>query len=430
MRVAVVGAGIVGVTTALALAEQGHRVEVYERRASVAAEASFANAGLVAPGEAVRWSSPSAALPALLVQALRHVGHSPGLTPWLWRWWRAHQGPRLRHQREQLHQLARYSQQQLKRLSASLALEHERQQGHLVLLRTGQELDQAQADLALLSELGERFTLLDPAQARRIEPGLNPDTKLSAAIHMPLAEVANCRQAAQMIKAHAQALGVRFHFQHEVVALAPGQPVQLHWRSVSEPGAGELHPGGDAPPPADVSEHDAVVLCSATPSLALLRPLGLRLPLRPVWGCTITAPLRSMEASPDMAPRASVLDDSRKVCLLRLGQRLRVSGGAQWVGSADTPHAPTLKLLYRTLDDWFPGVAQISRAQAWQGARPMLSDNLPALGASGLPGIWFNLGHGDHGWALSAGCARVLADVISQRTPDVDISHLTAQRWR
>ena len=174
MRVAVIGAGIVGVTTAYELARDGHQVTVFERRASVAEETSFANAGVVAPGYVTPWAAPG--MPAKVLRHLlsRHAPvrlarpFAPGQWGWMWRWWRACRAPVFAVNRERLHRLARYSQQRLRRLSANLQLDHEQARGVLVLLRTPQDLAMARGSLKLLAEFGVRFHLIDGAQARTV----------------------------------------------------------------------------------------------------------------------------------------------------------------------------------------------------------------------------------------------------------------------
>ncbi|MES2718783.1 MAG: D-amino acid dehydrogenase [Pseudomonadota bacterium] len=424
MRVAVIGAGIVGVTAAFELARDGHAVTVFERRASVAEEASFANAGVVAPGYVTPWAAPG--MPAKVLKHLlsRHAPvrlawpMAPGQLRWLWRWWRACRAPVFASNRAQMHRLARYSQQRLQALSQELQLDHEQARGYLVLLRSAQELAGARASLKLLAELGVDFHLVDGTKARLVEPGLNPAAPLHAAVHLPADEVGNCRQFAQAMRAEAQRLGAVFHFQRTVLGIVPGAAPQLRHR-----------PSGTADAPQDTG-FDAVVVCAALGASALLRPLGLRLPLMAVHGFSLTAPLRLVEGHPDLGPRAGVMDEKYKVAISRLGQRVRVAGSAEVGGRLDHIQPGALQTLHKVLDDWFPGCAQLAQAQAWKGARPMLPDGPPVIGASGTPGVWLNLGHGSSGWALACGSARVLADQIAGRAPGIDVSGLSLARLR
>ena len=422
MRVAVVGAGIVGVTTAFELARDGHNVTVFERRGTVAEESSFANAGVVAPGYVTPWAAPG--MPAKVLRHLlsRHAPVrlarplAPGQLGWMWRWWRACQAPVFAANRERLYRLARYSQQRLTAVSDELQLDREHAQGYLVLLRAPRDLVLARASLKLLAELGVNFHLVDGARARGIEQGLNPDTPLHAAVHLPQDEVGNCRQFAHLLRGEAQRLGAVFHFNRTVASVTAGaQPLLLH------------RPTGSAEAPQQ-AQVDAIVVCAAMGAAALLKPLGLRLPIAAVHGYSISAPLRHLEGFPHLGPAAGVMDERYKVAISRLGQRVRVAGSAELGGRPEQHSEAAIHTLHKLLDDWFPGCANLAQVQRWKGARPMLPDGPPVLGASGAPGVWLNLGHGSSGWALSCGSARVLADQVGGRAPAIDVNGLDIGR--
>jgi D-amino-acid dehydrogenase len=419
MRVAVIGAGVVGVTTAYELAADGHEVSVYECHDTVASGTSFANAGVVAPGYVTPWAAPG--MPA---KVLRHLfeTHAPvrfgganaaALLPWMWRWWRACKPTVYRANRQRMALLARYSSKRLRELTGKLDLDYENAQGVLVLLRGARELSQVQASLQALRELDFPFDLLDSAQCRKLEPALNEHTPLHAAIGLPRDAVGNCRQFAQLLKSQAQERGARFLFRHEVLALQSGKA----------PRVDALREGA-----AVSAAFDAVVVCAGHQANRLLRPLGSALPIVPVYGYSVTAPLQHLEGHPLPGPRAAVLDEKYKVAVSRLGQRIRVSGSAELGGSSAAMNQAALATLYKVLDDWFPGAARLSQASAWKGARPMLPDGPPVLGRSRAAGIWLNLGHGSSGWALSCGSARVLADLVAARTPAIDITGLGIER--
>lgn len=416
MRIAIIGAGIIGVTTAYELAADGHAVTVFERGSAVADGTSFANAGVIAPGYVTPWAAPGMAWKVLRQMTGRHaaVRVAPSAllrdAGWLWRWWRACRPAVHGANRTHMHRLARYSQERLTGLSQRLQLDYERGQGYMVLLRGERELAAARGGLKLLAELGVAFELLDAARARQLEPGLNPGTPLRAAIHLPQDGVGNCRQFAHLLKAEAQKLGARFQFQQTVRAVHPGPTVTL-----------DLTDGPQA--------FDAAVVCAGVDAGTLLAPLGLRLPLLPVWGYSLTAPLRELEHAPDLGPRSALMDERYKVAISRLGRRVRVAGSAELGGQAGRFHDGAMATLHRVLDDWFPGAAQLAKAQRWKGARPMLPDGPPVIGPSGREGLWLNLGHGSSGWALSAGSARALADLVAGRAPAVPLDGLGAERF-
>lgn len=442
MRVAVIGAGIIGVTTAYELACDGHEVSVFERQGNVAAEASFANAGLVAPGYVTPWAAPG--MPGKVLGHLfsRHApvrvraGISMATVGWLWKWWRAcrlrtYQANRLRMQR-----LAFFSRARLHGISQSLQLDYERNEGYLVLLRTPADLQLAQPGLALLNPLTTKFEVLDAAQCRAIEPALNAETPLHAGIHLPDDEVGNCRQFAHLLRLEAQQRGASFRFHTQVIRIEPAaMPRLVHLpagQDASTPprrkAARKQASDTEMLPAEPVSEtFDAIVVCAAIGAPGLLRPHGLKLPMQAVHGYSVTAPLRA-NGEHEQGPRSAVMDERYKVAISRFGNRVRVAGSAEIGGSLEHIDKRTLSTLYKVLHDWFPGAAQLGQAQVWKGARPMLPDGPPLIGPSGIDGIWLNLGHGSSGWALSCGSARLLADLMVGRTPAIDTEGLGIER--
>lgn len=413
MRIAIVGAGIIGITTAYELAADGHEITVLERHGTVAEETSFANAGVVAPGYVTPWAAPG--MPTKVIGHLlsRHAPVKLGLPltarelSWMWRWWRACRVETYLANRARMQRLAFYSRQRLRQLTAELKLDYDRSDGYMVLLRSDKDRALVQPGLQVLREAGVNFAEIGPAEARKIEPALNPDTDFSGAVHLPDDEVGNCRQFALQLKTEAIRLGVRFEFGTCVEKLAGDGPA--------------LTVAGEA----NARQFDAVVLCAGLASAELLRPLGLKIPMAAVHGYSISAPVRE----PLNAPRSAVMDERFKVAISRLGQRVRVAGSAELGGTASQHREASIQTLYKVLHDWFPGAAQLSNGvQEWKGARPMLPDGPPVLGKSGRPGLWLNLGHGSSGWALSCGSARALADLMAGHPPDVDLEGLDISR--
>ena len=438
MRIAVIGAGIVGITTAHELLCDGHELMLIERRSSVAVEASFANAGVMAPGYVTPWAAPG-----MLRKVLGQIGRrdaavrlaslpSPALTAWLWRWWRASAPPTYLANRSAMFALATASLARTREIAAELSIDHERTRGLLVLLRSEQELAQARPGLKLLSDLGAGFHLVDAAVCRRVEPALNEATEIRAGIHLPGADVGNCRQFALGLKSELQRRGVEFRFGHAVqriTAGANGTSIGVDSLALANDAESTLG-GSTSKGNAHSAQFDAVVVCAALGSRDLLRPHGVKLPLQPVYGYSITLPVRHFEAHPDVGPRAALMDERFKVAISRLGDRVRVAGGVELGGAADHLAMAPIQTLYRVLQDWFPSAARHAKAQTWKGARPMLPDGPPVIGASGVPGLWLNTGHGSSGWALACGSARLLADTLAGRSPEVDPARFSPQRWR
>lgn len=410
MKIAIVGAGIVGVTTAYELASDGHEVTVFEQRSAAAEEASFATAGLLAPHLLSPWAVPGFGHALRLMGPHATLRLSGGLSranwAWLSRWRSATHASRA--PAAALERLAQYSQSRLQALAQRHELDFEASEGRLVLLRTEQERDQLQPALQVLRDSGVALREIDAEIARQIEPGLSPEAPLAGAIHLPDARAGNCRLFAQLLRQGIQGSGVHFAFNTRIDRIGT-TPVGVVVQGES-----------------DLRRFDAVVLCAGTASAALLPALGLRLPMAAVYGYSVSAPLRESTH----APLASVVDAAQQISIARLGQRVRIAGGAELAGADAEHHAATLQRLYRTLNDWFPGGAQLSSGvQVWRGARPLLPDGAPVVGASGVPGLWLNTGHGAGGWALACGSARALADLIALRVPEVPLDGLGMRQF-
>ena len=417
MKVAVIGAGIIGVTTAYELAVDGHDVTVFERRGAAAEETSFANAGVVAPGSVTPWAAPG--MPGKVLGNLlsRHsavklsLPLSGGDLAWMWKWWRACKLETYLANRARLQRLAFYSRERLHAITADLQLEYDRSDGYTVLLRSEKDSRLVQPGLQVLREAGVVFSEINADAVRKLEPAINPDTEFLGGIHLPNDEVANCRQFALLLKDVARNLGVKFEFNTTVDQLNRAQAATISIANEAAP-----------------RHFDAVVVCAGLASGRLLKPLGLKIPVTAVYGYSISAPIRE----PLNAPRSALMDERYKVAISRLGNRVRVAGGAELGGSLTKHKASSIQTLYKVLHDWFPGAAQHANTgasvQLWKGARPMLPDGPPIIGNSGIPGLWLNLGHGSSGWALGCGSARALADAMAGKAASIDMSGLGVER--
>jgi len=419
MKIAVIGAGIIGVTTAYELAADGHDVTVFERRGAAAEETSFANAGVVSPAYVTPWASPG--MPGKVLRQLFSPHAAVKLSwplsvadiGWMLKWHRACQPGSYLANRARLQRLALYSRQRLDHLTQTLELDFDRAPGFMVLLRSEKEHRLAQPGLKLLRQAGLAFRQINADEARQIEPALNPDLTFHGAINLPDDGVANCRQFALLLKTEAQKCGVKFEFNTAVAHIEASQAASL------------LIAGESAPRP-----FDQIVLCAGVDSARLLNALGMKIPMTAIYGYSVSAPIgEAMNA-----PRGALMDERYKVAISRLGMRVRVAGSAEIGGTLQTSSQKAIQTLYKVLHDWFPGTVQHKHlgvgVQVWKGARPMLPDGPPVVGASGLPGLWLNLGHGSSGWALSCGSARVLADLVAGKAADIDMEGLGVERLR
>jgi D-amino-acid dehydrogenase len=421
MKVAVIGAGVIGVTTAHELALDGHEVTVFERHSTAAEGASFANGGLIAPAWLASLTHPVQARKLAWPGAARNgdlrLSGWPGTWQWswLWRWQRAARSPQAAQRQAALFRLAQFSQTCLTAITDESQLEYDRSQGLLVLWRSEREAEMARATLPVLREQGAVVRELDAVQARQIEPSLNPDTSLVGALELATGTVANCRQFTLQLKNLAQARGCQFRF---------GSPVER--LDTTNQGVTLTLAAANAAP----QTFDAAVLCTGTAATALLRPLGVLLPMQAVYGQSISAAVRE----PLDAPLSAVIDARHQVSISRLGQRVRVAGGRTLGGVPGSASSADMRHLYRVLMDWFPGAARLGgpqgSVQEWRGAQAFVPDGLPLLGESGAPRIWLNLGHGSSGWALACGCARLLADRLQGRPAEIDLAPFSPARLK
>ncbi len=417
MRIAVIGAGIIGITTAYELAVDGHEVTVFERRSTAAEETSFANAGVVAPGYVTPWAAPG--MPRKVFSHLfsRHAPVKISLPlsgaelAWMWKWYRSCKIDSYLANRARMQRLAFYSRERLDYLTENLELEYDRSQGYLVLLRSEKDRRLVQPGLDFLREAGVAFTEINADQVRAIEPAISTDIQFLGAINLCDDGAANCRQFALLLKSKAQRIGVKFEFNTTVSHIDKAQAASIFIAGESAPRIFE-----------------SVVVCAGVAAAQLLKPLGLKIPMVAVYGYSISAPI----GEPLNAPRSALMDERYKVAISRLGNRVRVAGSAEIGGSLASRRASSIRTLYKILHDWFPGAAQHSHlglhTQEWKGARPMLPDGPPIIGNSGLPGLWLNLGHGSSGWALSCGSARALADLVNGRAAGIDMEGLGINR--
>lgn len=415
MRVIVIGAGIIGVCTAYFLRRAGYDVTVIERRSGVAQEASFGNAGVMAPGYVGPWAAPGMPRKVLsyLMRREAPVVFRPAANLALWRWirrWlRECDVERYRINRSRMQRLAFYSQAELRALRAQHALEYEQATGYLQLFRGEHELAASATARTLLVELDVRHSLLDAEQCRALEPALHPATPLAGGLHLPDEETGNCAYFAHQLKDIAVTDGAEFRFGVEVLSFDASAD-RIHALNTT---AGRL-------------AADNFVLAGGIDGGTLLQRLGIRLPLIAVKGYSTTAPISALEH----APFLSVMDETYKVAITRMGNRMRVAGTAELgtTGMALREHA--LGTLLKVAHDWFPYAASYRQGKFWVGARPMLPDGPPVLGRTPYANLFLNMGHGSSGWVMATGSARIVADVIAGRDPGIDIDGLTLDRYR
>ncbi|HQX58823.1 MAG: D-amino acid dehydrogenase [Rhodoferax sp.] len=417
MRVVVLGSGVIGTTVAYYLARSGHEVEVVDRQSGPALETSFANAGEVSPGYSAPWAGPGVPLKAIQWLLMQHspLVIKPMLDPAMWRWGlsmlRNCTEARYRINKGRMVRLAEYSRDCLKDLRAETGIDYDqREQGTLQLFRTQKQLDGTAKDIEILKEYGVPYQLLDRAGYLAYEPALvDVKHKFIGALRLPGDETGDCFKFTNALAEKAKALGVKFRFDEDIQAL--------------EREGGRISGVRTAK---GLLTADRYVLALGSYSTRMLAPLGIHVPVYPVKGFSITVPIRNAAKSPE----STIMDETHKVAVTRLGDRIRVGGTAQLSGfdlQLDKGRRDTLEFV---VNDLFPEGGDVAKAEFWTGLRPMTPDGTPIIGATRYDNLLLSTGHGTLGWTMATGTGRVMADLISGRTPDIDMEGLTVARYR
>lgn len=409
MKVVVLGAGVVGITTAYYAALDGHDVTVVDRMSGPALETSFANAGEISPGYASPWASPDVPQKALKWLFMEHAPliiqyHklSPAMVAWCLAMLRNCTPARYAANKEKMVRLATYSRDMLRDLRAAESISYDhRTLGTLQLFRTQKQYDGAARDIEVLKAGGIEFELLDAAGCHGAEPGLAHATDpIVGGLRLPGDETGDCFKFTNALAAIAEARGVKFLWNTSVDGLFQSGG-RVSARIAGKP-----------------VEADAFVLACGAWSPVLARPLGIGLPVYPVKGYSITVPI----TDETRAPQSTLLDETFKVAITRLGDRVRVGGMAELAGFDRSLKPQRQRTLERSVFSLFPGVTASEERNLWCGHRPMTPNGVPFVGRSKFENLWLNTGHGTLGWTMSCGSARVVADQISGRKPAVSLA--------
>lgn len=416
MKVAVLGAGVVGVTSAYYLAKAGHEVSVIDRQPGPALETSHANAGEISPGYASPWAAPG--IPAKAVKWLL-MDHpplilrpklDPAMIGWLLAMLRNCTPSRYALNKGRMVRLAEYSRDRLIDLRAETGIRYdERMRGTLQLFRTQHQLDGVAKDVEVLRAGGVPFEVLDRAGCIAAEPGLaNARDTLVGGLRLPNDETGDCFMFTTALAKLAAELGVNFQYDTAVT----GVRTDADRISAVATSRGEV-------------TADAYLVCLGSYSPSLVKPLGLRLPVYPVKGYSITVPI----ADAERAPISTLLDESYKIAITRLGDRIRVGGMAEISGFTNDLRPERRRTLEHSLESLFPGAGRPSDATYWSGLRPMTPDGTPVIGATQIENLFLNTGHGTLGWTMACGSGQVIADLIGGVAPAIDTRDLSIARY-
>ncbi|RVC63110.1 D-amino acid dehydrogenase [Mesorhizobium sp. M4B.F.Ca.ET.088.02.2.1] len=416
MKIFVLGGGVIGVTTAYFLAEAGHEVTVFDRQKGPALETSFANAGEVSPGYASPWAGPGIPLKAIKWLLMKHgpLVVRPAFDPHMWTWLlkmlRNCTVERYALNKSRMVPLAEYSRDTLKALRQATGIAYdERSKGTLQLFRTQKQLDGTGGDVEVLKKYGVPYEVLDPEGCIAAEPALaNVRGKFVGGLRLPGDETGDCKMFTDRLAELCVARGVTFEYDTLIrrIIRSRNRVHNMHtstgWRAA-----------------------DAYVMAMGSYSAQAMRWLKRPIPVYPVKGYSITVPIKDAEA----APVSTVMDETYKVAITRLGDRIRVGGTAEISGFDMRLHESRRRTLEHSVGDLFPGGGDLKAATFWCGLRPMTPDGPPLVARSELSNLYLNTGHGTLGWTMACGSAKVLADIISSRVPEINARDLGPERY-
>ncbi|RFB78639.1 D-amino acid dehydrogenase [Methylovirgula sp. 4M-Z18] len=416
MKIAILGSGVIGTTAAYYLARAGHEVTVLDRRPGPALETSFANAAQVSPGYSAPWAGPGVPIKAIKWLLMNHspLVIKPMLDPAMWLWGLA----MLRNCTEGAYKInkarmvrvAEYSRDCLKELRAETGIQYDdRAQGTLQLFRTQKQLDGIGKDVEILKQYNVPYQVLDRAGYLQYEPALaEVKEKFVGALRLPGDETGDCFKFTNTLAELAKGLGVQFRFGTAI-------------RGIVTDASGVTSIATDQ----GAIQADKYLLALGSYSTAMLKPLGLRIPVYPVKGFSITVPITDASKSPE----STIMDETHKVAVTRLGDRIRVGGTAQLSGFDLQLNDERRKTLEFVVTDLFPKGGDVTAASFWTGLRPMTPDGTPIIGPTRYNNLWLATGHGTLGWTMATGTGRLLSDWMVGNKTAIDTEGLSIDRY-
>lgn len=417
MQVLVLGAGVVGVTSAWYLAKAGHQVTVVDRQKDVALETSYGNAGQISPGYSAPWAAPGIPVKAVkwLLQDLSpfmiNASELDGKTlSWMTKMLANCNEGAYHTNKARMMRLAEYSRDCFKQLRADVDINYDqRMKGTLQLFRSQKQVDAAQKDIAVLQECGVNYQSLDRQGCIDHEPALkNVQDKVVGGLRLPGDETGDCFKFTTALAEECKKLGVEFLMSMDIDSL---NVEQGRITSVST-SCGEL-------------TADSYLVALGSYSTPMLSDIGIKVPVYPVKGYSLTLPI----VDADKAPTSTVMDETYKVAITRFDDRIRVGGTAEIASYNTQLHEKRRANVEFVVGDLFPGGGDLQQAEFWTGLRPMTPDGTPILGETQYSNLYLNTGHGTLGWTMSLGSGKYVADVISEQATDIDPEGLSVARY-
>lgn len=431
MNTIVLGAGIIGISTAWHLRERGHEVTVIDRQPGAALETSFANAAQISVSYCEPWANRSAPWKALkwMFDKEAPLLFRPRMDWNQWRWClrflaQCNDGAFARNV-QQIVALGAYSHAALKDMVRATGIEYHRLERGIAHFYTDQKsFDDAAHAVELMRRFGVQRRIVSKGELLQIEPAFRAyGDRITGGTYTSTDESGDARVFTQQLAQRCAERGVRFLYGHDVLRLNRMgdaiESVAVRARGIS---AGSQED--------QILKADAVVVACGSYSAPLLRTVGIDLPIYPGKGYSATFPL----LKPEGAPMVSTIDDGKKIAMSRLGDFLRVAGTIElggWDLSLDSPLARArCHMLSRRIEQILPGVCDTrtpeegGNPQYWTGLRPATPTNIPFIGRTRLGGLWVNAGHGTLGWTHGAGSGKAMAELISGERPAMDFRFL------
>jgi D-amino-acid dehydrogenase len=415
VKVLVLGAGVIGVTSAWYLAQAGHEVVVADRQPHAGLETSFANGGQISAAHAEPWARPS-----VVPKILRWLGRedAPLLfrpradwAQWLWaaRFLAECTPGSFERNCRTLAGLAAYSRESLLALRERLNLSYDHLSRGILHFATDRRDFEALARAAeAMRALGVEREVKSASECLALEPSLKSSLDpVAGGVYTPTDESGDAHRFTRELAALASQCGVAFRFDTplQAIELEDGRVAGVRLRDESQR-----------------LTADAYVVALGSFSALLLRTAGIRIPVYPLKGYSITLPLGPAEEA--AAPTVSLTDEAHKIVVSRLGNRLRAAGTAELDGYDASLNPVRCAAIARRVRELFPGLGGVTTVDNWAGLRPATPDNVPLIGRTRLPNLYLNTGHGTLGWTLACGSGRALADLVSGRQPDVPFRFL------
>lgn len=417
MNILILGAGVVGVTSAWYLAKAGHQVTVIDRQVDVALETSYANAGQISPGYSAPWAAPGIPMKAIkwLLQDLAPLAingkeiDAPTLS-WMTKMLSNCNQNDYQVNKGRMVRLAEYSRDCFIDIRKELDIHYDdRAQGLTQLFRTQKQIDDSAKDIKVLQECGVAHEVLDVEGCIRYEPALaNVKDKIVGGLHLPGDETGDCFKFTNLLAAECKKLGVKFLMKTDILAInRAGDQVE----SVST-SRGKM-------------VADSYLCALGSYSTPILAATGLKVPVYPIKGYSLTVDIEDSAR----APESTVMDETYKVAVTRLENRIRVGGTAEIASYNNKLSEKKRANVEFVVNDLFPGAGDTAKSEFWTGLRPMTPDGTPILGETPLNNLFLNTGHGTLGWTMSLGSAQYVSDVISNKTPAIDPEGLSMARY-